>query len=125
MIFDKFTKKQKKEEERVEPKKEAQVVLSSNQNPFPYQIIKEPHITEKATNLIKENKYVFKVFPNANKVNIKKAIERLYNVKVKSVRIINTIGKKRRFGRQEGWKPGFKKAIVNLKEGYKIELIEK
>ena len=92
-----------------------------------YQIIKEPHITEKAGTLSEKNKYVFKVYPKANKVEVKKAIESLYGVKVRKVHMVHTAPKKRRLGRHQGWrqglKKGFKKAIVSLKEGDKIELL--
>lgn len=92
-----------------------------------YDIIKEPHITEKAGYLAEQNKYVFKVYPKANKTEIKKAVEALYETKVKKVSILRVAPKKRRVGRTEGWrgglKKGLKKAIVTLKEGEKIEII--
>lgn len=83
-----------------------------------YRIIQEPIITEKATYLNSLSKYVFKVYPEANKIMIKNAVEKLYkDVKVKDVRIINVRGKKRRLGRYDGRKSGYKKAIVTLKKG--------
>lgn len=88
-----------------------------------YRILQEPHITEKATDLSKENKYVFKVFPRANKIEVKKVIESLYNVDVLDVRIVNIPSKKRRLGRTQGWRKGYKKAIIKLKKGQKIELL--
>jgi len=92
-----------------------------------YKIIKEPHITEKAGILADQNKYVFKVYPRANKVEVKKAIEALYRVKVDKVHMVHSAPKKRRLGRHQGWrqglKKGFKKAIVSLKKGDKIELL--
>jgi len=92
-----------------------------------YNIIKEPCITEKATFLAEQNKYVFKVYPNVNKIEVKKAIESIYNSKVANVHIIHVSPKRRRLGRREGWrnglKKGFKKAIVTLKKGEKIELM--
>lgn len=88
-----------------------------------YRILKIPHITEKATDLVKNNQYVFKVWPEANKVEIKKAIEDLYGVDVLSVKIINVPPKQRRLGRIRGWRKGFKKAIVKIKEGQKIEVL--
>jgi len=88
-------------------------------------ILVSPHVTEKATDLEAENKYVFKVFKNANKIEIKKAIEQVYGVKVLGVNIINIPRKKRRLGRTSGWKKGFKKAIVKIKEGQKIEVISR
>ena len=83
--------------------------------------IKKPLVTEKAVGLSKENKYVFRVWSGANKVEVKKSVEKLYGVKVKEVRVLNAVGKKRQIGRFQGWKPGFKKAIVSLKEGHKID----
>ncbi len=88
-----------------------------------YKILKEPHISEKATVLVDENKYIFKVYPTANKVEIKKAIERLYGVRVKDVNIINVHRKKRIVRGLEGFKTGYKKAIVTLEEGQKIEIL--
>lgn len=80
-----------------------------------------PHISEKSSNLIAENSYVFKIKKNLNKVIVKKAIENHYGIKVASVRILNTKPKKRMRGNIVGKKPGYKKAIAQLKEGYKIE----
>ncbi len=89
----------------------------------PYKIIKHPIITEKATELNKENKYVFCVDKKANKHQIKKAIEEIYNVKVEKVFVINIKPKKRRYRFFiEGYKSGYKKAIVQLKEGEKIAI---
>ncbi|OIP74767.1 MAG: 50S ribosomal protein L23 [Parcubacteria group bacterium CG2_30_36_18] len=90
-----------------------------------YKILRTPHITEKATDLVKKNQYVFKVFPEANKTEIKKAIEDLYGVDVESVKTINIPRKKRRLGRIKGWRKGYKKAIVKIKEGQKIEVMPK
>ena len=86
-------------------------------------VLKEPQVTEKATDLTKYNQYVFKVFPRSNKKEITKAIEDLYGVDVVSVKIINIPHKARRLGRVEGWRKGYKKAIVKIKQGQKIELL--
>jgi large subunit ribosomal protein L23 len=86
-------------------------------------ILKAPQITEKATLLAKKNQYVFKVWPRANKTEIKKAIKELYGVDVISVKIIRVPAKRRRLGGIRGWKKGYKKAIVKIKEGQKIELL--
>ena len=89
----------------------------------PYKIVKHPIITEKATELNKENKYVFCVDKKANKHQIKKAIEEIYKVKVEKVFVINVKPKKRRYRFFiEGFKSGYKKAIVQLKEGEKIAI---
>ncbi|MCP6718145.1 MAG: 50S ribosomal protein L23 [Patescibacteria group bacterium] len=89
---------------------------------FAYQILKSPHITEKATDLAKENKYVFRVYPRTNKIEIKKAVELLYGVKVLSVKIIKVPPKKRVFKGIKGERSGYKKAIVEVLKGQKIEI---
>jgi len=88
-----------------------------------HKIIIAPHITEKTTGDNAENKYTFKIFPKSNKIEVKKAIESLYNVKVESVHVINVPSKSRRRGNKFGHTPGYKKATVLLKEGYKIDLL--
>ena len=88
-----------------------------------YRILKTPHVTEKATDLVKKNQYVFKVYSRANKVEIKKAIEDLYGVDVLGVKVINLPPKRRRLGKIMGWRKGYKKAIVKIKEGQKIEVL--
>lgn len=88
-----------------------------------WRILKEPHITEKATDLNKENKYVFRVYSESNKKEIKKIISALYNVDVLSVRIINIPKKSRRLGKTSGWRKGYKKAVITTKKGQKIELL--
>jgi len=77
--------------------------------------------TEKAEELAAKAQYVFKVNPLANKTKIKEAIEEIFKVKVKKVRVINVHPKKRTFRGKVGFKRGFKKAIITLKEG-KIEI---
>ena len=90
-----------------------------------YQVIKEPHITEKAS-FQKEgfNQISFKVHKQANKIEIKQAVEALLKAKVLEVRTINMRGKKRRMGRNTGKKPDWKKAIVRLAPGESIEIFE-
>ncbi len=88
-----------------------------------YQILRIPHVTEKATDLTKQNQYVFKIYPRANKTEVKKAVEDVFKVNVVSVKIINVPKKKRRLGKVEGERPGYKKAIVKIKEGQKIEVL--
>jgi large subunit ribosomal protein L23 len=86
-------------------------------------LIKKPHITEKATDLGSQNKYVFEVDKNANKNEIKKEIERIYKVNVVKVNILKIPSKPKRFGNIVSKKDKYKKAIVTLKEGQKIELV--
>lgn len=90
-----------------------------------HDVIIGPLLTEKGT-LLKEqeNKVLFKVAKDANKIEIKRAVEELLNVKVEKVRTINCKGKKKRLGRYEGKRPDWKKAIVTLKEGEKLDFIE-
>jgi large subunit ribosomal protein L23 len=91
----------------------------------PYDLIQNASLTEKATLLTeKHNKYVFRVSPRANKIQIKKAIERLFQKKVVDVNTCNYAGKKKRERRADyGRKAHWKKAIVTLAEGEKIELV--
>ncbi len=88
-----------------------------------WRVLRPPHITEKATRLSEQKQYVFKVSPEANKIEIKKAIQDIYKVNVLAVRIINIPPKKRRLGKTTGWKQGYKKAIVKIKKDQKIELL--
>jgi len=86
-----------------------------------YQIVKYPLITEKATSQEKQRKYFFVVDKRANKHQIKDAIQRIYKVTVVDVAIMNVCPKKKKYRfAQEGYRPGYKKAIVTLKEGEKI-----
>ncbi len=85
-------------------------------------IIKAPIITEKTSDLAKNNVVVLSVDPKANKTQIKQAVENVFNVKVESVNTINTYAKKKRVGRYAGRANKVKKAIVKLQEGSSIEL---
>lgn len=86
-------------------------------------IIKAPIITEKSADLAQNNNtYTFSVDVNANKTQIKQAIEQIFNVKVENVNTVNVKPKTRRVGRYEGKTNRVKKAIVKLKEGSSIEL---
>jgi large subunit ribosomal protein L23 len=89
-------------------------------------ILKSPCITEKSSRLENDNFYVFKVEKNSNKKLIKEAIESQYKVEVEKVMIVNIPPKKKFEGRKiAGFKSGYKKAIVKIKEGQKIELTGK
>ncbi len=90
-----------------------------------YQIIHHPIISEKSTDLKgMNNQLVFKVAMDANKVEIKKAIEAIFGVKVLSVRTMRVVGKRKRLGRFMGKRSDWKKAIVKLKEGDSIDFFE-
>src|SRR3989344_1443899 len=83
-------------------------------------ILVQPRVSEKASRLAGGNKYVFNVLKSTNKIEVKKAVENAYKVKVTQVNIINVKGKQRNFGRISGKTSAFKKAIVSLREGDKI-----
>ncbi len=87
-----------------------------------YRLLLKPLVTEKSTYLESEGQYCFVVHPRANKIEVKKAVENAYGVKVAKVRIINCQGKKVRYGRLAGTRKDWKKAIVTLKAGEKIGL---
>ena len=90
-----------------------------------YDIIRKPIITEKSMNATAEKKYTFKVDVNANKVEIKKAIEEIFGVKVEKVNTINVLGKFKRMGVHVGKRADWKKAIVKLTDDSKtIEFFE-
>jgi large subunit ribosomal protein L23 len=90
-----------------------------------YDIIKKVLITEKST-IVKDgwNQYVFAVDPRANKIEIARAVEKLFKVKVIGVRTMNMLGKMKRQGKTFGQKPSWKKAVVTLAEGNRIEIYE-
>jgi len=90
---------------------------------FSYEAIKQPHISEKASYLAEKDQYTFEVSPNYNKNEIKNAVEGIYGVNVLSVNIISIPSKKRRLGKTQGFRKAFKKAIVRIKEGQKIEIL--
>lgn len=90
-----------------------------------YNILLAPLLTEKGTLLKeKDNKVVFRVARDVNKIEIKKAVEEIFKVKVNRVTTINCKGKKKRLGKSEGKRPDWKKAIVTLKKGEKLDFIE-
>jgi large subunit ribosomal protein L23 len=91
----------------------------------PRQILLRPIMTEKSMRLKEElNTVTFEVRPDANKVEIRAAVEAVFNVKVADVRTVNYHGKTKRMGRYVGRRPDWKKAIVTLRPGHKIELVE-
>ncbi len=85
-------------------------------------IIKKPWITEKSTDLSKIGQYVFLVKKNATKPEVKKAIKEIYRVDVVAVNIVNRPAKAKHMGQHYGTQQGYKKAIVTLKVGQKIDL---
>ena len=87
-------------------------------------IIIAPVVSEKSYALIDQNAYTFIVHPDANKTEIRHAVEQIWNVKVTSVNTINRKGKAKRFRYTEGRRSDSKRAIVKLAEGDKIEIFE-
>jgi len=94
-------------------------------NKEPRTIVRRAMISEKGTQLReKQNGYLFEVARDANKIEIKRAIEAIFTVKVDSVRTMRVHGKPKRQGRYAGHRPDWKKALVTLKKGQTIELFE-
>ena len=89
-----------------------------------HDVLIRPVITEKSTMLMEEGKYTFRVPLTANKVQIRQAVEKIFNVKVEKVATIRVLGKTKRMGRTQGKRSDYKKAIVTLKAGESIEFIE-
>lgn len=89
-----------------------------------YDIIKRPIITEKSALLAEKAVYTFEVAKDANKVEIKKAIEEIFEVKVVAIRTVNVHKKPKRMSRYEGFKSAYKKAIVRLEPGQTIKAFE-
>ena len=90
----------------------------------PAQVLLRPVISEKSYEQITQNRYTFKVHPDAHKTQIRQAVEELFDVKVVSVNIVKVQPKPKRRGLTRGTKPGWKKAIVELKAGDTIEIFE-
>lgn len=92
----------------------------------PEKVILRPIITEKAEAARQQqNTYVFQVAKSANKLDIRRAVEQSFQVKVAKVAIANYAGKPKRMGMFRGTRPDWKKAIVTLKSGQKIEMLER
>ncbi len=104
-----------KETEKLSP------MLPTTGNAEAYRVLKNFYISEKASLLNGFNQYVFKVFRSANKSQIRKQVEKLFNVRVVSVKVLNMPRKRRDLGRHPGFKSEFKKAIVVLEKGQTIE----
>jgi large subunit ribosomal protein L23 len=91
----------------------------------PRRIVRRALVTEKGTKLREgHNGYLFEVARDANKIQIKQAVESIFNVKVATVRTLRVHGKPKRMGRYEGHRPDWKKAVVTLQKGGSIELFE-
>jgi large subunit ribosomal protein L23 len=92
----------------------------------PTRIILRHVVTEKAERLkAEQSRYTFRVATTANKIEVRDAVERLFKVHVREVRVMNYLGKMRRMGRFEGRRSDWKKAVVTLKQGERIESLER
>jgi len=90
----------------------------------PNQVLLAPVVSEKSYSLITDRKYTFRVHGDAHKTQIRQAVEELFDVRVESVKIVKVQPKPKRRGFTRGTRPGWKKAIVQLKEGHEIEIFE-
>jgi large subunit ribosomal protein L23 len=89
-----------------------------------HDILRRPVITEKSTMLSERGQYVFEVAANANKIEVKRAVQEVFKVDVLAVNMLHMHGKMRRMGRSQGLTRAWKKAIVTLKPGDRIELFQ-
>jgi large subunit ribosomal protein L23 len=90
----------------------------------PNEVLLAPVVSEKSYSLITDRKYTFKVHRNAHKTQVRQAVEELFGVRVESVNILKVQAKPKRRGLTKGMRPGWKKAIVQLREGETIEIFE-
>ena len=126
-----FSKKSKDLKKKALPQKSESVVEEKTKevaagpspsfNPVQESVITGFYISEKAGLLNGLDQYVFKVSDNANKSQLARQVEKMFSVKVKSVKMMNTKKKRRDIGKYTGFKPGFKKAVVVLEKGHSIE----
>ena len=122
-IFDKSKKEEKKQDSKKKSDNKVKKTKAKVESSA-YKILLYPQISEKATYLGEENKYVFIVSKNANKKEISQAVKDIYGIKPLSVNTIKVGGKKRRYGRNTGKTSDYKKAIVALPEGETIQLYD-
>ena len=115
----------KQEEHEVAPKEAEGTKKKAKKTFLLPGVLMNPHITEKASMLGERGQYVFRVYPQATKGAVKSAIESLYGVEVRKVRMIKKPAKKIRIGKKEGVKPGLKKAVVQFKAGQSMEIISR
>ncbi len=90
----------------------------------PNQVLLAPVVSEKSYSLLSDRKYTFRVHEDAHKTQIRQAVEQLFEVEVQSVNIVKVKPKPKRRGVHRGRRPGWKKAIVQLKPGHQIEIFE-
>ena len=90
----------------------------------PNEVLLAPVVSEKSYSLIEDRKYSFRVHQDAHKTQVRQAVEELFDVKVQAVNIVKVQSKPKRRGLSRGRRPGWKKAIVQLREGQSIEIFE-
>ena len=90
----------------------------------PSEVLQAPVLSEKSYSFIGANKYTFRVHPNAHKTQVRQAVEELFGVKVINVNVVKVQAKPKRRGMFKGTRPGWKKAIVQLRAGDTIEIFE-
>jgi large subunit ribosomal protein L23 len=90
----------------------------------PNEVLLAPVVSEKSYSLIADRKYSFRVHPKAHKTQVRQAVEELFNVKVERVNVSQVKAKPKRRGLHRGTKPGWKKAVVQVREGDTIEIFE-
>ena len=90
----------------------------------PNEVLLAPVVSEKSYGLIEQRKYVFRVHPEAHRTQVRQAVEELFSVHVEAVNVLKVQPKPKRRGLVKGVKPGWKKAIVQLREGESIEIFE-
>jgi large subunit ribosomal protein L23 len=90
----------------------------------PNQVLLAPVVSEKSYELLEQRKYAFRVHPDAHKTQVRQAVEQLFEVRVQRVNIVKVQPKPKRRGLIRGTRPGWKKAIVQLREGESIEIFE-
>ena len=123
-LFKKNQKNQKKQsaEDGASNSQETEQSAANSHKSWSYSIIKRPLITEKTYNLAQCNVYAFEVAPDANKKQVKKAVEALFEVPISQVRIMNVQPQSVSFQQQQGKTRAIKKALVSVKEGYSISI---
>lgn len=121
---EKGKKKEKKQQKETSTKTKKVEKSKARKDSGAYRVLSYPLVSEKATYLGEENKYVFIVSNNATKEDIKRAIKDVYGIKPLKVRTINVSGKNRRYGRVTGSTTDYKKAIITLPEGETIQIYD-
>src|SRR3989338_6857437 len=112
-------------EEKIKPKKDEKQKLEDADRAGRYaHILLKPHVTEKSTHAVSQNKYIFEIPPRANKTETRSAIQAVYNIDPVNVRIINTSGRSVRLGKIQGKRKDIKKAIITLPQGKKLDIYE-